>query len=53
MSNTAVGNTTFVLGKNADGNKESRTYEDGQEYDLPISLLKGYTTNEATFPHPA
>ena len=53
MSGTASGVTTFVLGRYQDGNLETRTFEDGQAYDLDASLIQAYTANDATFPYPA
>jgi hypothetical protein len=52
---TAVGVTTFVLGRDQDGNLENRTFENGQEYDagLTPSLIQAYTANDTTFPYPA
>ena len=50
---TAVGVTTFVLGRDQDKNLETRTYKNGQTYDLSVSLIQAYTANDATFPYPA
>ena len=53
MSGTAVGNTTFVLGRNQDSNLETKTFTDGQAYDLDVSLVQAYTADDATFPYSA
>ena len=53
MSETAVGNTTFVLGRDQDSNLETRTFTNGQSYDLSIDLVQAYTTDDTTFPYPA
>jgi hypothetical protein len=52
---TAVGNTTFVLGRQQDGNLETRTFENGQEYDAGLTpdLIQAYTADNTTFPYPA
>lgn len=52
---TAVGVTTFVLGRDQDGNLETYTFEDGQEYDTSLTqaMVQAYTANDATFPYPA
>jgi len=49
---TAVGTTSFVLGREQDGNREVLTFEDGQEYgDLPISAIVAYTSPLTQFPY--
>lgn len=53
MSKTAVGVTTFVLGRDQDKNLETRTFKDGQAYDLDVELIQGYTADDTTFPYPA
>lgn len=53
MAGTAVGETTFVLGREQDGHRETRIFEDGQAYDLSIDLVQAYTANDSTFPYPA
>lgn len=52
---TAVGNTSFVLGREQDSNREVLTFKDGQTYDtsLPQSSVQGYTADATTFPYPA
>ena len=52
---TAIGNTTFVLGRDQDENLETRTFTDGQEYDagLTMDLVQVYTADDTTFPYPA
>lgn len=50
---TAVGLTQFVLGSEADGNREMLVFEDGQDYgDLPVAAIKSYeaSDNEVEFP---
>lgn len=53
MAGTAVGNTTFVLGREQDSHRETITFTDGQAYDLSIDLVEAYTANNTTFPYPA
>lgn len=53
MPGDAVGTTTFVLGRDQDKNLETRTFTDGQAYDMDIEDVQGYTTDDATFPYPA
>ena len=53
MSGTAVGVTSFVLGREQDSNREVRTFENGQAYDLDVSQIQAYTANDTTFPYPA
>ena len=52
---TAVGNTTFVLGRDQDENLETRTFTNGQTYDasLTMDLVEVYTADNGTFPYPA
>jgi hypothetical protein len=50
MAGTASGVTTFVLGREADGNRETRTFTNGQQYDLDFSLVKAYSADETEFP---
>lgn len=55
VTGTAVGVTSFVLGREQDANREVRTFEDGQEYDTSLTqdMVQGYTADAATFPYPA
>ena len=53
MSGTAVGTTTFVLGRNQDGHRETRIFEDGQAYVLDIEDVQAYSADDSTFPYPA
>lgn len=53
MSGTAVGETTFVLGREQDSHRETRTFEDGQAYDLDIGLVQAYTADDTEFPYVA
>jgi len=53
MSGTAVGVTSFVLGRDQDGNLENRTFTDGQAYDQDVDQIQAYTANDTTFPYPA
>lgn len=52
---TAVGVTSFVLGRDQDQNLEVLTFENGQTYDdgLTVDLIQAYTANDTTFPYPA
>lgn len=52
MAGTASGVTSFVLGREEDGNREVITYTDGQSYDLDASLIKAYSADETEFPYP-
>jgi len=49
----ASGVTGFVLGKEDDGNRELRVFEDGQEYDLDPTTITAYTAAESSFPYSA
>jgi len=58
MSNTAAHSaadyTSFVLGSEADGNRELRVFKDGDSYDLDAEdIVNSYSADEATFPYPA
>lgn len=49
----AVGLTQFVLGSEADGNREMLVFQDGEDYgDLPVSAIYSYEANddEVEFP---
>lgn len=50
MAGTTVGVTSFVLGREADGNREMYTFENGQAYDLDFEDVKAYSTDETEFP---
>lgn len=52
MSGTASGVTSFVLGTQDEGNREVRTFENGQSYDLDFADVQGYTADDTTFPFP-
>lgn len=51
MSGTASGVTTFVLGREAEGNREVHVFEDGQAYEFDYDLAQDYTSADATFPY--
>lgn len=50
MSGTASGVTSFVLGREEDGNREMYVFEDGQSYDLDFEDAKAYSADETEFP---
>jgi hypothetical protein len=50
---TTSGVTSFVLGKEADGNREMRTFKSGQEYDLDPATITAYTAANSRFPYVA
>ena len=50
MSGTASGITSFVLGREVDGNREMRTFEDGDTYDLDADLITAYSADATEFP---
>jgi hypothetical protein len=50
MPGTAVGVTSFVLGRDADGNREMVTFKNGQAYDLDFEDVKAYSADETEFP---
>lgn len=52
MSGIASGVTTFVLGREEDGNRETRTFEDGQAYDLDFEDVQAYSADDTEFPYP-
>jgi hypothetical protein len=52
MAGTSVGVTTFVLGREADGNRETRTFTNGQESELDFSLAQASTADDTEFPYP-
>jgi hypothetical protein len=53
MAGTASGTTTFVLGQEADGNRETRTFLNGEAYDLDFEDVKAYTVGTTKFPYVA
>lgn len=52
MAGTASGITTFVLGREQDGNRETRTFTDGQPYELDFEDVQAYSADETEFPYP-
>lgn len=46
MSYTAVGTTSFVLGSEANGNRELITFTNGQAYDLDPADIVAYTVED-------
>jgi hypothetical protein len=50
MAGTASGVTSFVLGREADGNREMRTFIDGETYDLDADLITAYSADSSEFP---
>ena len=52
MAGTSVGITTFVLGREEDGNRETRTFENGQAYDLDFEDIQAYSVDSTEFPYP-
>lgn len=50
MAGTTVGTTSFVLGREADGNREMYTFTTGQAYDLDFEDIKAYSADETEFP---
>jgi hypothetical protein len=50
MSGIASGVTSFVLGRDEDGNREMYTFKDGQAYDLDFEDATAYTADETEFP---
>lgn len=50
MSYTTVGITSFVLGQEADGNRENRDYATGKSYDLDPTDSVAYTDDRTEFP---
>ena len=50
MSGIASGVTAFVLGSEADGNREMHVFEDGQSYDLDFSDVQAYSADATEFP---
>jgi len=46
------GTTSFVLGREEDGNREVITFEHDQDYgDLPITAIVAYTSPLTQFPY--
>ena len=50
MAGTAVGITSFVLGREVDGNREMYVFEDSQAYDLDFEDAQAYSSDETEFP---
>lgn len=50
MAGTTSGVTSFVLGRDADGNREMYTFKDAQAYDLDFEDVKAYSTDDTEFP---
>ncbi len=53
MAGTSVGITTFVLGKENEGNRQTATFTNGQSYDLDFSDAQAYSSGETSFPYVA
>lgn len=51
MSSTADGREIYVLGKDAWGNREVVTVEDGKEHDLPAAAQYTYDNVQTRFPY--
>lgn len=51
MAGTASGITTFILGREVDGNRETRTFLDGEAYDLDYAYAEVYSDGDTSFPH--
>lgn len=51
MAGIAVATTTFVLGREVDGNREIRTFLTGQEYDLDYAYALDYSDDNTQFPY--
>jgi len=50
-NNTAVGPTTFVLGQESRGNREIRTYGNGDLYSVDASTNTAYSQQTTRFPY--
>ena len=50
MAGIASGVTSFVLGREEDGNREMYVFENGQAYDLDFEDVKAYSTDDTEFP---
>lgn len=50
-TNTAVGRTVFVLGKESHGNRQVMIVEDGAEYSVSVDTMTAYTSQTARFPY--
>lgn len=50
MSGTTSGTTSFVLGREEDGNREMITLTDGQAYDLDFEDVTAYSADASEFP---
>lgn len=50
MSGTTSGVTSFVMGRETDGNREMRTFKTAQAYDLDFADVKSYSTDDTEFP---
>lgn len=48
---TSVGTSTFVLGRDAWGNRETRTFVHGESYDLDPTNITAYTVQTTKFPY--
>lgn len=51
MAGTSSGITSFVLGREEDGNREVRTFTDGQSYDLDYEDVEAYSSDLTQFPY--
>ena len=52
MAGTAKGVTSFVLGREEDGNREVVTFENGQAYSLDFEDVQAYSADATEFPYP-
>ena len=50
-TNTTVGRTVFVLGREVDGNRGSYIVEATTEYSVEIAAMVTYTDTTASFPY--
>lgn len=51
MSSTATSREIYVLGVEADGNREVVVIESGEVHDLPAQALYGYDNGLTKFPY--
>lgn len=50
MAGTSVGVTSFVMGREEDGNREMRTFTDGQAYSVDFEDKQAYSADATEFP---
>ena len=58
MSNTAAHSgadyTSFLVGSEADGNRELHVFKDGQSYDMDADdIVNDYSADSVSFPYPS